>query len=377
MENKEQKFMKAWRLEKPGGKLSLKKVPVPEPRAGSVLVKVETTSLVSYLKSYSEGKLPVYNPPAGEFTIGSNAVGCIEAVGRDVWHLEPGQRVVVSSHITALENVEDPAMILLGITRIGDTAIPVQQDWPDGTLAEYVLVPSATITPADGLANIDAAHLAAVTRCVVPYGGMLRGRLAPGEMLIVNGATGSFGTAAVLLGIAMGAARVIAAGRNEEALTAVAKAGGQRVTTVKLSGDIPADTAALRKASGGGAHMAFDMVGNAKDPNSTLAALHSLRRGGRLVLMGSMAASLPVPYTMLMLNSWEIIGNFMYPPNSFRRLLDLVRSGLLDISPIQPKVYPFDSLTEAMDAAAVAGNFDNIIITTYPSGTALTATPPC
>ena len=56
--------MKAWRLEKIGGRLALEDVPVPEPRPGSVLVKVEASALMSYLKAYVEGKLPFYNPPA-------------------------------------------------------------------------------------------------------------------------------------------------------------------------------------------------------------------------------------------------------------------------------------------------------------------------
>ena len=56
--------MKAWRLEKIGGRLTLEDVPVPEPRPGSVLVKVEASALMSYLKAYVEGKLPFYNPPA-------------------------------------------------------------------------------------------------------------------------------------------------------------------------------------------------------------------------------------------------------------------------------------------------------------------------
>jgi alcohol dehydrogenase len=44
-----------------------------------------------------------------------------------------------------------------------------------------------------------------MARFIVPFGGLLRGRLAAGETLLVNGATGAFGTAAVLLGVAMGA----------------------------------------------------------------------------------------------------------------------------------------------------------------------------
>ncbi|HWK43496.1 MAG TPA: alcohol dehydrogenase catalytic domain-containing protein [Stellaceae bacterium] len=261
--------MKAWRLERLGGELSLKDVPMPEPRPGSVLVRIEASVLMSYLKPYIEGKLPVYNPPPGPFTLGTNGVGVVEAVGRDVWHLKPGQRVVLSSHFVARENVEDPAQILIGLTS-GAGAEPVLADWPDGTLAEYALMPVEAVTPVDGLDHLDATHLAAVSRCVVPYGGLLRGRLAVGETLVVNGATGAYGTAAVLLGIAMGAARVIAAGRKPAALEAVAHAGGPRVSTVALTGDVQADAGTLRAASGGGAHMAFDMVGQAGDPNSQL-----------------------------------------------------------------------------------------------------------
>lgn len=136
----------------------------------------------------------------------------------------------------------------------------------------------------------------------------------------------------------------------------------QGVSTVALTGDAQTDAGALRAASGGGAHTAFDMVGNANDPNATLAALHSLRRGGRLVLMGSMTTDLPVPYTTLMLNSWEIIGQFMYPAGAYRRLLDLLRSGLLDITPIRPRVYPLAALPEAMEAAAAAGNLEYIVV---------------
>jgi alcohol dehydrogenase len=353
--------MKAWRLERLGGKLSFKDIPIPEARPGTVLVRIAASSLMSYLKPYVEGKLPHYNPPKSEFTIGTNGVGIVEAVGRDVWHIKPGQRVMLSSYFAARENVEDPAQILIGLTA-GAGAERVLADWPDGTLAEYALAPVEVVTPADGLDHIGAAQLAAVSRCIIPYGGLLRGRLAAGETLIVNGATGAYGSAAVLLGVAMGAARVIAAGRNRTALEAVAAAGGSRVSTLALTGDVAADASALRKACGGGADIAFDMVGQARDPNATLAALHSLRRGGRLVLMGSMTVDLPIPYTTLMLNSWEIIGQFMYPAGAYLRLLGLLRNGLLDISPIRPRVFPLAKLPEAMDAAAAAGSLEYVVV---------------
>mgnify|MGYP003945857267 CR=1 FL=1 len=352
--------MKAWQLERLGGALSLNDIPIPEPRAGGVVVKMTASSLMSYMKDYVEGKLPIYDPPGSSFIPGGNGVGVIHAVGRDVWHLKPGQRVVLSSHFTAQENVPDPAQILIGITAIGAAAKQVQADWPDGTLAEYASYPAAAVTPADGLPQLDDARLAASMRYIVPYGGLLRGRLAAGETLVVSGATGAYGTAAVILALAMSAGRIVAVGRNAKALEAVAAIGQGRVVPVTASGDAEADAGNIRAAASGGAHMAFDMVGNASDPNMTLAALRSLRHGGRLVLMGSMTVPLPIPYLEVMLNNWEIMGQFMYPRDACARLLDLARSGQLDMNAIRPLSYPLSALPAAMEAAATAGNFECI-----------------
>lgn len=354
--------MKAWRLEKMGGKLELKEIPIPQVRAGSALVKVSYSALVSYLKIYTEGKLSVYNPPPHEFTMGSNAIGYVIETGQDVWHLKPGTRVVLSSHIVARENVQNPMMILLGITKNGDAALPAQLDWPDGTLAPYVLAPVETLTPIDDVAGYSDAQLSAITRFVVPYGGLLKGQLTAGETLVINGATGTYGAAAVFLGVAMGASKIIITGRNKAVLDEVAQKAGKRVIPVVLKGNVSQDAETIKAACGGGANIAFDMVGNAKDPNSTLSCLFSLLPGGRLVIMGSMAVELPIPYTYVMLNSWSIIGNFMYPKDATRKLVELVKSGQLPLDVIEPCIFPLSALDAAMGAAAVAGNLENIMI---------------
>jgi hypothetical protein len=67
--------MKAWRLDRLGGMLRLEDAPVPEPRAGGVVVKIEASALMSYLKAYVEGALPICSPPDGPFTPGGNAIG--------------------------------------------------------------------------------------------------------------------------------------------------------------------------------------------------------------------------------------------------------------------------------------------------------------
>jgi alcohol dehydrogenase len=354
--------MKAWQLDRLGGTLKLDDAPIPEPRPGSVIVKIEASALMSYLKAYVEGGLPIYSPPEGRFTPGGNAIGIVHEVGPEIYHLKPGQRVVVSSHVVADETVPEPAQFLLGITAGGQDGKALQADWRDGTLAEYVRAPKGSVTAIDGLDAIDPAELAVLPRFAVPYGGLVRGRLAAGETIVVTGATGAYGSAAVLLAIALGAARVVAAGRNATKLDALARVGGPRVATVALSGDIKADAESLRAAAGGGAHAALDIVGNAQDPNATLAALRALWRGGRLVLMGSMGVPLPIPYLDVMLNNLEIIGQFMYPRDVFRRLGELTRSGLLDINAIRTRPFPLEALPSAMEAAAQADGLECIVV---------------
>jgi alcohol dehydrogenase len=356
-------MMKAWRLDCLGGQLRFDDVPVPDVRPGSVLVRIAASALMTYIKPYVEGRLPVYKAPKTAFTPGGNGVGLVTAVGKEVWHVKPGQRVVISSHLLAGENVEEPAQLLIGLTALGPVSEAMQTDWPHGMLAEYALVPKASLTVVEGLDHLPSTELATMMRYIVPYGGLLRGRLASGETLIVVGASGAYGSAAVRLGVALGAERVVAAGRNADSLEAIARATGPRVVPVALLGEPERDAVALRQAAGGGAHMALDMVGSATNANSTLAALRSLHGKGRLILMGSMSVPLPVPYLEMMVNGWEIMGNFMYPADSYLRLLALIRAGLLDVHSIRTRTFPLDALPAAMDAAASAKGSECVVVT--------------
>ena len=78
------------------------------------MVRIEASALMSYLKAYVEGRLPIYSPPDGPFTPGGNAIGIVHAIGPEVYHVKVGQRVVISSHIVANENAPEPAQFLLG-----------------------------------------------------------------------------------------------------------------------------------------------------------------------------------------------------------------------------------------------------------------------
>jgi alcohol dehydrogenase len=355
--------MKSWKLDSLGGELRLVEVPVPVVRAGSVLIRVEASLLMSYLREYVAGELPVYSAPGMPFTPGGNCIGTIESVGPDVWHLKPGQRAAVSSYFVAQENVSAPGQFLLGVTAFGSPAKKMQGDWPDGTLAEYILVPAHLVTPLAGLDGYNASQLVFLTRYAVPYGGFVRGRLQAGETVVVNGASGAYGSAAVLLALALGAGNVLAVGRNRAALDTLASVGGKRVVPVPLTGAVDADADSIRALAGGGAHLALDMVGNAKDSNATMAVLNSLQRGGRHVLMGSMTGELPIPYLKLMANNLELIGNFMHSRDALSRLAAMVASGLLTLDAFVAVSFALSELPTAMEAASQSGSLGGVVIT--------------
>ena len=345
--------MRAWRVTVPGADPELRQIPDPDLRDGSVLVRMQASVLVSYLRPYLAGKLPGYHPPAGEFTPGTSGIGTIEAVGGQVYGLRPGQRVLLTGYVTAAENVPEPARALVAMTA-DPAAASLLDGWPHGTLAERALVPASTVTPVpDRLAAVPSPRLAVAARMLVPYGGLRRARLAAGETVIVTGATGAFGRAAVHVARALGAATVVAAGRNQDVLDTLA--GLDRVVPVRLTGDVPADTAALRSAAGGGAACALDLIGGATSTAATRATLDALGRGGRLVLMGSATAPLTLDYTALMLTGREVIGHFMYPPQAAAEVLALAAAALLDLNAVEVAAFPLAGLDAAMDAAARPG----------------------
>jgi alcohol dehydrogenase len=345
--------MKAWRLEFAGPSLQLLDVPDPVPGPESVLIRVRACGVVSYQREYVRGELAGYNPPEDPFTPGTSGIGEVVAVGANVYGLHVGQRVLTTGYVVAAENVLEPAQALLSMTAAPSSA-GLLNTWRDGTLAELAVAPVSAVTPIPtSLESVPSARLSVLIRCLVPFGGLLRGRLAAGETVIVNGATGDFGRAAVAVALAMGAGKVVAAGRNEPVLAALDKL--DRVTSVRLSGDLDADSAALRAAADGGAQFALDMVGGARDTTATGSTLAALRRGGRLVLMGSAGAPLAIDYTQLMLTSREIIGQFMYPPSAPAQLLRLAAAGLLDLDGVEVATFALDELPEAMDAAAAPG----------------------
>lgn len=105
----------------------------------------------------------------------------------------------------------------------------IQRQYRDGSWAEKLRLPLENVFPIGWINPDDAGKWLTFGTMLVPFGGLISVDLQAGEAVVINGATGSFGSAAVAVALAMGAARVIATGRNSAALDALAARYGSRV----------------------------------------------------------------------------------------------------------------------------------------------------
>src|SRR4029077_9830626 len=128
---------------------------------------------------------------------------------------------------------------------------------------------------------------------------VLRGRLTAGETVLVHGAAGGVGTAALQVARGLGA-RTIAVVSSEEKQRIAEQAGAETV----LRADGPWKDEA-REISGGGVHLVLDPVGGDRFTDS----LRSLREGGRVVVVGFTGGSIPeVRVNRLLLGNTEVVG---------------------------------------------------------------------
>lgn len=164
-----------------------------------------------------------------------------------------------------------------------------------GAFAERVTVPAASVRDVpDALSDAEAACFTAgaLTAWV---GLMVRGRLKPGERVLVTGAGGGMGLAAVALAAHEGA-HVVAAASSESRL-ALARAAGAAETLLidRAAPQLPV----------GDIDLVFDPVGGALQ----MPALKTLRRGGRFAIIGFVGGrGAPLPLNRVLLKEVEVIG---------------------------------------------------------------------
>jgi alcohol dehydrogenase len=349
---------KAWRLHAHND-LRFDEVETPKPAPDGVVVGIEAGMVLSYTSKVLSGSVP-YSLPPMPFVPGTNAIARVVAVGDNVTHVRSGDRVFLSPHLRGDVPDREAPQILIGLTATVTTpeALALQARWRDGVFAEIAHWPAACVTLLAGLDDRPATELIGLAKLIVPFGGLQRSGLRGGQTIIINGATGYFGSGAVMLAVAMGAARVVAVGRKQAALDLLREAFGPRVIPAVVTGDAAKDLAIIRHAAGGGADVALDLLGAAWSTSTTLSSLRALKRGGRLVLMGSAEVPLELSFREMLANDWEVVGQFMYDRTAPGQLAALAADGLLDLGKIIVTTFRLADFKQAVEAAAVMQSLD-------------------
>ncbi len=156
--------------------------------------------------------------------------------------------------------------------------------WPFGSMAAKALVrPDRALPVPDCVSDVEAAGVGnAGLAAWLPLS--WRGRLSPGEVVLILGATGTSGLIAVFAAKRLGAKRVIAAGRNPAALSRAIALGADATVSLDADSDLEA---AFRDAAGGTVDVVLDYLNGAPAE----AALKVMAPAGRMVQIGSLLAA--------------------------------------------------------------------------------------
>jgi NADPH:quinone reductase len=302
--------------------LVLEEAPTPKLRPGQALIGVKACG-VNYPDVLIIEDLYQFKPQR-PFAPGGEVSGVVKALGEGVTHVKVGDRV------------------------LGNTG------W--GGMAEEIALDAARLIAIPEKMPFDEAAAFIMTYGTSYYGLKDRGHLKPGETLLVLGAAGGVGLAAVELGKAMGA-RVVAAASSKEKVD-LAKAHGADAGVVYPLG--PFDKEGARALSGlfkeacgeKGADVVYDGVGG----DYAEAALRCMAWEGRFLVIGFPAGIPRIPLNLALLKGCDIVGVFWGtavsrdPAGHQRNVKALFK--LYDEGKIKPYVSEHFPLSRASEAIA-------------------------
>jgi NADPH:quinone reductase-like Zn-dependent oxidoreductase len=301
--------------------LQLRDVSCPQPAPGELLVSVRACAVNYPDVLMIEDKYQIR--PTRPFSLGGEVAGEVLQIGAGVHGFAPGDRVV--------------AMPLFG------------------GMAEAVVTPAARAYAIPESMPIDDAAALLVTYGTAYHALVDRGRIEPGQVLLVLGASGGVGIAAIDLGKALGA-RVVAAVSSEEK-AAICRARGADATIVYTTdtlgeGSQKSLSQQFKAAVGAdGAHVVFDPIGG----NYAEPALRAIAWAGRYLVIGFVAGIPKMPLNLALLKGCDIVGVFWgafadrrpeHNARNVRELMDLYERG--KIKPLISQRYPLARGTEAI-----------------------------
>ncbi|MGG4033192.1 zinc-binding dehydrogenase [Paenibacillus cisolokensis] len=289
--------------------------PKPEPQAGEVLIQVKACAL-NHLDIFVRRGIPGRQLKLPHIS-GGDVVGIVAELGEGVTEVQVGQRVLI-----------DPK-----IPKFGALGEDLQ-----GGLAEYVKVPAGNCIPLpDDISDEDAVALP------IAYGTALRmlvtrGKLQAGETILILGASGGVGNAAVLIAKSIGATVIAAAGSDEKLEKLKALGADYLINYNKVN--FSHETWHITGKQG--ADVIVDYSGKETWPKSILAC----KKGGRILTCGATTGFEAVTDLRYV---WKreitIIGSTSWERSDLLTLLDWVRSGRL--KPVIDRVLPLEEAREA------------------------------
>jgi NADPH:quinone reductase-like Zn-dependent oxidoreductase len=302
----------------PASRLSVGEIDDPEPGVGEVVVDVKAAGLNFPDTLIIEGKYQF--KPELPFTPGGEASGVISAVGEGVGHLAVGQRVIALSTY--------------------------------GAFAEKWAVPASGVIPMPDALDLESAAGFGLTYGTSYHALVQRARLQSGEKLLVLGAAGGVGSAAIEIGKHLGA-EVIAAASSREKLEFATDLGADHV--IDYSSEDLRDR--LKEIAGSGVDVVYDPVGG----DFTEQAFRSLAWNGRHLVVGFAAGPIPeLPVNLALLKGASLVGVFWgrslreEPQRAFQNFVELTE--LANAGVIHPRVSQRFTLDRCEEAFAVFEN---------------------
>lgn len=325
--------------------IRIAEVETPHPGPGEVRVEVRASSL-NHLDLWVRRGLPVGTsmPHIG----GADIAGVVEAAGAGVEAIAVGARVVV-----------DPSLACgrCEWCRRGEQSLCAEYriigEHTQGGFAQYAVVPAANLLPLPDSVAFEDAAAAALVFLTAWRGLVTRGGLRAGEDVLITGASGGVGTAAVQIARLAGA-RVFAVTSGEEKARRLRELGAD---VVYDRGEVDYSREVWRDTGKRGVDVIFDSVGRAAWEGN----LRALARGGRLVVYGATTGADAV--TNVRLVFWKqisIIGTSMSTRHEFETVMGLVFAGRLQ--PVLDLVLPLDRAREAHELLEGGGAFGKIVL---------------
>jgi NADPH2:quinone reductase len=320
----------------------------PDPEIGDdeVLVDVKAGAL-NHLDVWTRRGLPTIDVEMPHIP-GSDAAGVVDAVGADVSRFEPGDRVAVAAGLYCGE---------CEFCRHGETTLcerfRILGEHTRGVHSELAAVPAANLVPVPEGVDWETAAAAPLVFQTAWRMLLTRGDLTAGESILVLGASGGVGHAAVQIADYVGA-EVYATASTEQKLAYAAEVGADHTIDYE-SEDFAREI--YERTDGRGVDVVVDHVGAATWRDS----LKSLAKGGRVLTCGATTGGTPeTDLNRIFWNQLSVIGSTMGTPGEVDDVLELVWAGAFE--PRIRETLPMSETARAHELVEERQGFGKVVV---------------